>query len=349
MSDVIRPDLSGLPDEVVAYIEALEAQVATRASRSARADSQAEVAFEPDEEPTTVNVISITRGGLAKRTPRHLYPRQRRAGMGIFDIDSPEEDPPAFLLMADAASEAASALILLTNQGRAFRIAVADITETPVRARGQAIFGALPLRADERINVVSLDQGSGFFCIVTERGQVRKFAAQFVGRNMIAGAVLHDPKEGGAPVGACWSRGNDEIMIITREGKAIRFAERLVPVRGCLGMRVEKDDNILTIAAAPADGGVFLLGEDGKGTIRMLEGFAANKAPGSGGKTLIKSDSLVAAFAVQPEEDDLFIISRLGKIIRFRAAEIPAKEGVVQGVILMTLRADACVAATATT
>ena len=77
----------------------------------------------------------------------------------------------------------------------------------------------------------------------------------------------------------------------------------------------------------------------------MLEGFAANKAPGTGGKTLMKAEAMVAAIAADPEQSELFIISRLGKIIRFCASEIPAKEGVVQGVICMTLRADACTAA----
>lgn len=336
-----RPNLSGLPEDVVAYIEALEARLTDApASRASRA----EASFEPVEEPTTINIISITRSGVAKRTPRHLYPRQRRAGMGIFDIDTPEEDPPAFLLAADLSAT----LILVTNQGRAFRYPVQEIVETPVRGRGAPILNNLPLRPEEAVQIVSPDRGSGFFCFVTERGQVRRMAAQVVGRNMISGVLLHDPKDGGAPVGACWSSGTDELLVIAREGRAIRFAERLVPVRGCLGMRIENGEHVFAIAAAPADGGVFLLGEDGKGTIRMLEGFSANKSPGAGGKTLIKSDSLVAAFAVQPEAEDLFLISRLGKIIRFAADEIPAKEGVVQGVICMTLRADVCTTACAT-
>jgi len=77
-----------------------------------------------------------------------------------------------------------------------------------------------------------------------------------------------------------------------------------------------------------------------------MSGFAANKAPGGGGKLAFKSDRLIGAVAVQPG-DDLFIISRLGKIIRFRSDEVPPKEGVVQGVNCMALRGDECVAVTA--
>jgi DNA gyrase/topoisomerase IV subunit A len=86
---------------------------------------------------------------------------------------------------------------------------------------------------------------------------------------------------------------------------------------------------------------IFLLGADGRGTIRLMSGFAPNKAPGGGGKVAMKTDHLVGAVAATPQ-DDLFIQSRLSKLIRSRAAEVPAKEGVVQGVNCMALRADEC-------
>jgi DNA gyrase subunit A len=86
---------------------------------------------------------------------------------------------------------------------------------------------------------------------------------------------------------------------------------------------------------------VFLLGDDGKGTIRHMSGFRSNKSPGAGGKVALKADKLVAALSVK-DQDDIFIISKLSKIIRFQAVEIPVKEGTVQGVICMSLRADAC-------
>jgi DNA gyrase/topoisomerase IV subunit A len=94
------------------------------------------------------------------------------------------------------------------------------------------------------------------------------------------------------------------------------------------------------------------LTEDGKGTIRLMSGFAANKSPGAGGKVIMKTDLLVGAFSVSTpngEQDDIFAISQLGKIIRFQAGEVPAKEGVVQGVNCMNLRNDACRAFTLST
>lgn len=336
-----RPDLTDLPEEVIAYITDLESRLEALegdAAATARDESQG-APLTPAEEPTTINVISISAAGVAKRTPRHLYARQRRGGMGIFDLDAPASDPPAFLLCADIASY----LTLLTNQGRAFRVAVADIVEGAVRSKGQSIVDRLPLRADERLAVIFADRESGFLCLVTEHGQMRRFATQYVGKSMAPGTVLQDPRDGGAPAAACWSRGNDEIVLATVRGRGIRFSERLIPVRGCLGMRVEPGDRVAAIAAAPANGAVFLASDDGKGALRPIETFAANKAPGSGGKALMKTDHLIGGLGVAPG-DDLFLISRLGKLIRFDAGDVPPKEGPVQGVNCMALRADSCVA-----
>jgi DNA gyrase subunit A len=70
-----------------------------------------------------------------------------------------------------------------------------------------------------------------------------------------------------------------------------------------------------------------------------MAGFRLNKAPGAGDKVAMKTDKLVGAVTVQPE-DDVFIVSQLGKLIRFNAGEVPAKTGVVQGVNCMALRND---------
>lgn len=334
-----RPDLSDLPSQVIAYIEALESQISLQ---DERADVGERSIAEPSEPPTTIQIISVSGSGMGKRTPRHLYPRQRRGGMGIFDLETAAGDAPSFLIAADESAY----LLLITDHGRAFRLAVRDIGETAVRARGLQITERLPMRTGERISLLCDDLAGAYLCLVSERGQMRRIAANYLGKNLNSGSVLQDPREGGRPAAACWSQGNDELLIATRQGKAIRFSERLVPVRGCLGIRVDADDAVRAIAAAPVDGKYFLLSAEGKGAIREVETFAANKAPGSGGKALMKTDDLIAAIGLA-DSHDLFVISALGKMIRFPASDVPAKEGAVQGVNCMTLRADVCVAGAA--
>lgn len=336
-----RPDLTGVPAEVRAYIEALEAELA-RVRRPARMAASAgeddlptEAAPGPADPPTTLAVITATAGGLIKRSFRHLYGRQSRGGMGVFDLDAPEADLPAFLVIADFNQN----LIAVTSQGRAFPLTARQINEMPVRSRGQALSQWIPLQPGERLALLLVDQGSGYLTVATVRGQVRRFRYHYFGAALKPGTILCDIKEGGAPAAACWTPGDGELFIATRKGNAIRFAETQVPVRGCPGIRVDPDDAVVGVAPVRGDSRVFLLSADGKGTIRAMSGFSANKEPGSGGKVAMKTDRLVGAAAVAPG-DDIFVISRLGKIIRFAADEVPEKEGVVQGVNCMALRSD---------
>ena len=334
--NVERPDLSGVGQQVRAYIEALEAELDhRRQAQDLDAEGAADTAsFEPAEPPTTINLITISARGRAKRTPRHLYSRQRRGGMGIFDLETTEDDPPTLLALADESQY----LLLVTNLARAFRVSVRDLPESPVRSRGQSLVAQLPLLADERITLALPDQGKGYIALVSQHGHVRCLRHHYVGENLRPGTNLYTP-EFGPPAAACWTPGNSDLFIATRQGHAIRFAEKQVPLQGCLGIRLEPEDVAVGITAVHQDSGVLLVSADGKGTIRLMSGFSPNKMPGGGGKTAMRTDCLIGAATVD-ESDDFFIISRLSKIIRSRAAEIPAKEDAVQGVNCMALRAD---------
>jgi len=341
-----RPDLSQVDPAIRAYIRQLENELETlRQSTDSRpAKSGGESTLEITEPPTTLNVITVSRNGQVNRPPRHLYARRRRSGMGIFDLELPEGDPPAGLTIADEAQD----LLLVTNRARAFRIPVGDLPEAPVRARGESLVEKLSPAKEmgEAIVQILPHQSSGFLTIVTRSGQIRRMRHHFFGENMTQGNIIYDYRSAGVPAAACWTGGDGDIFIATRQGKAIRFAEQAIPFKGCLGIRLGDDDAIVSISPVQAGSGVFLLTAGGKGTIRLMSGFNANKAPGAGGKVAIKTDHLAAAFPVQAS-NDLFIVSRLSKIIRFQAAEVPAKTGVVQGVHCMSLRSDEAMAAIA--
>lgn len=344
----LRPDLSGVSAEIRTYIEFLEAELA-RTRRIIRPPARdddsvpgAELAGEPAEAPTTFCVFTATAGGLIKRTPRHLYNRQARGGMGVFDLDVPENDPPAILTIADASQS----LIAVTSQARAFPLSASQLAESAVRSKGQPLSRWIPLQPNERLALLIPDQGNGYLTLVSVRGQVRRLRYHYFGANLKPGTLLYDIKDGGAPAAACWTMGDGDLFIATRKGNGIRFAEVQVPVRGCLGIRVNPDDAVVGVAGVSDNTEVFLLGADGKGTMRQMSGFTANKEPGSGGKVALKTERLVGAIDVDPAED-IFIVSRLSKIVRFRADEVPPKEGAVQGVNCMTFRADEAVTFTA--
>ncbi|MCB8923171.1 MAG: hypothetical protein H6662_16410 [Ardenticatenaceae bacterium] len=326
-----RPDLSGVPEAVQDYIDYLEQTLLQLQAGAAKTSSTPE----PDEPPTTINVITISASGMAKRTPRHLYGRQRRGGMGVFDIELPDDDRPALLALADETDH----LLLFTDQGRAFRLAVGAVPETAVRGRGIFLPDKLPFRPGERI-IAALPADKGHqVALVSKRGWVRLVHKVRLGSSLIPGMSFFDTGKHGAVVAACWTNGQQQLLMATRQGLGIRFLETQVHQQGTLGLRVEPGDEVVAVTAVTDDSAVFLLSDDGKGTLRQMEGFRINKSPGAGGKVAMKTETLVAAVAAA-NEDDLFVISTLGKMIRFRADEIPAKTGVVQGVNCMTLRND---------
>ena len=346
-----RPDLTHLPPEVIAYIESLESELARNRRRETLAKSieleppplvpSEPPALVPSEPPTSINIITLTAQGSLKRTPRHLYQRQRRGGMGIFDLDTPESDPPAVLTTADESQS----ILLFTDQARAFRLPVAQIPSEPVRGRGQSLALKLGLLPDERMVAALPDQAKGAVALASERGMVRYLRHHVFGEYMKPGTAMFNPKQFGRLVAVCHTPGDGDLFIATRRGKAIRFSEKLIPPQGGPGIRLEEGDAVVSITAVNDESGVFLIDEEGDGTIRLMSAFNPNKSAGGGGKIAMHTDRLVTAVTLA-ERADIFIISRLSKIIRILADEVPAKEGVVQGVHCMMLRSDEVVSAT---
>ena len=335
-----RPDLSQTTPDIRAYITHLETELARLSEGRRRSSTPAE----PSEPETTLNVITISHRGIAKRTPRHLYLRQRRSGMGVFDLETAETDHPAHLAVADESDN----LLLVTSLGRVFRLAVAKIAVGDVRDHGESLAEHIRFHPNEQLVTALPDEGGEFMIMVSERGWVQRIRKSFLGKNLFPGMSFHDVKHGGNITAASWTRGSDELFIGTKLGKGIRFRETQVPERGgCLGVRVDQGDVTVAVTAVIESSGVFLISHDGKGTIRKMSGFRMNKAPGAGAKVALKTNNMIGATTVK-EGDDLFIISDVGKIIRFKADEVPPKEGVVQGVNCMAVRNDVVTAVTAT-
>ena len=330
-----RPDLSQVDPTIQAYIESLEAELArlkagSRPSRSVIAEPD-----EPSEPPTTKCLVVMSKNGSIKRTYRHLYTRQRRSGMGIFDLDTPEDDPPAYLSLADESAD----LLLITDLGRAYRLPVSSLTSAQIRERGQSIKNLVNIQPDENICVMLPAQNEGYLAVLSERGYVRLLRHNYLGEKMRPGTPIFDITRFGSVAFGSWTTGEDDLFIATRSGKGIRFREKMVHANGSLGIRLDRGDDVVGITGVTPESGVLLMSADGKGTIRLMSGFAANKAPGSGGKIAMITDHLIGAAAIN-DSDDVFAISRLSKVIRFQAIEIPPKAGVVQGVNCMSLRAD---------
>jgi len=341
-----RPDLSQVDPEVVAYIEYLERKISPRVSSSS---SSRDVLVDPLPEPsnetlppdhdTRFSIVTVTRSGIAKRTLRNLYTRQHRGGMGVFGIDLQGDDTPALLGVCEETQN----LLIFTSRARVFRQPANVILDNPVFARGNSIAERLALESGETITVVLAEQAKGYVALVSEGGRVRCLRHHVFGEHMRQGTGLFNAADFGPLVSACWTPGDAELFIVTQQGIGIRFAEKSISPQGDQGIKLSGDDKVVAIASIYPESNVFLLGADGRGAFRMMSGFSANKTPGGSGKIALKSSKVVSAVAVDDNED-VFIISRQGKVIRFPGNELPSTEGVVQGVNCMGLRADEVVA-----
>jgi DNA gyrase subunit A len=348
-----KPDLSHVDPAVRAYIEALEqenaslraAQPARRVERLADSDASSEdesalPPLVPNEPPTTLQLILLTRAGYARRTPRHVYLRQRRGGWGAQELDLSDGDG----ITALAVAEPGQALLLFTNKAHVFRLPLSAIPPVEGRGGGGRITersAAMPLGLpeDEFFVAALPDLLKGGVALVSERGMVRFLRHHVFGEYMKPGTSVFDANKFGPLVAACRTPGDGDLFIATRQGRAIRFSEKLVPPLGGPGIRLEAGDTVVAVAPANDESAIFLADANGKGTAREMSGFAANKSAGGSGKFAMKTDCLVAAAAITPG-DDIFMLSAQGKLIRFKGDEVPLKEGVVQGVNCMALRAD---------
>jgi DNA gyrase subunit A len=341
-----RPNLENINPDIIAYIEYLESKIKGHsANKSTVYPEETEIRLSesagPAEPPTTINIATFSKNGLVKRTPRHLFPRQHRGGMGIFDLDVPEPDYPAILASLEEAENA----LVFTNLAKVYRFPVSRFQQGEVRSKGFPLFDRIPTDPGEVPVVILPERSSGYVAMVTSLGRVRCLRHHLFGEHMRPGSLFFNVKETGPLSAACWTPGDSDLFILSEKGIAIRFNEKSLNPQGDWGIKLSQEDRTVAICSVYQDSQVFMISTEGKGTIREMEGFAPNKSAGGSGKIATKNDHVVGA-AVVTSNDDLFILTQLGKIIRFKADEVPSTDGVVQGVICVNMRNDEVVAVT---
>jgi len=302
-------------------------------------------------------VITMSDRGYVKRTGLDTYRAQRRGGKGITGASAREEDFICRMTVTSTHSD----LLFFTNRGRVFKLKGYQIPEAGRTARGTAIVNLLQLDGEETVTTVlsfQPDQHDGSLIMATKYGVIKRTSLEEFKNIRNSGLIAIGLREGDELIGVAQSeQGDCDVLIGTRQGLCIRFAETDVTVIGRSGqgvksMELADDDEIVDMALLhPEDETtkmVLTIAQNGYGKRTDLSDYRCQTRGGKGKKAFAMTEKtgLLAAQKVVSDEDDIILITEEGVLIRMHASEVSQVGRVSQGVRLM--RVDSKIASVVT-
>ncbi len=301
-------------------------------------------------------VVIITKDGYIKRLPPETFRTQSRGGKGVAGLTTKEEDSVEELFATTTHKD----LFFFTTRGRVFQLKAYEIPTASRIAKGQSIVNFLQLAPHEKVSSVlsaANFKEYKFLVMATEHGTIKKVPLEQFANVRRSGLIAIRLKNDDILAWVKPSTGQDEIMLTTRQGQAIRFKEKdLRPMgrtaAGVRGIRLKKDDKVIgmgIINAANKKGFVFALSANGTGKLTSLKNYKVQGRGGSGIKTIKitkKTGPLSSSFIIDPHrlpetsKGDLIIVSAQGQIIRLPLKSVPVLGRDTQGVRLMRLKKD---------
>ena len=295
----------------------------------------------PEEE----SVILLTTENYMKRVPQNDFRRQNRGGKGKRGMTTKDEDVMAQILTANSHDY----LLFFTNQGRLFRLKAYEVPQASLSAKGTAAVNLLNMHPEEKITSI-IKQGdagaSGYLFMATKKGTIKKSAIKDffnVRSNGLIAIKLADHDE------LKWVKettGENEIVISTSAGQAIRFNEKEVRVMGraamgVRGMRLRPKDEIvgMDVVTDPKQK-LLVISANGYGKATLVSNFPAHKRGGVGIKAAAvteKTGPIVEVQTLDPAAKEVIMMSTKGQAIRVAVKEIPTLGRATQGVRIMKM------------
>ncbi len=292
---------------------------------------------------------TLSNAGYIKRMPVDTYRTQRRGGRGVSGQSLKEEDYVKNLFIASTHDY----VLFFTNRGRVHRKKGYLIPEAGRTARGTNIVNILPLEPDERVTAMLLTRDfpdNEYLAMVTRNGTVKRLQLSAVYTARKAGIRVLSLDEGDELIGVMRTSGSDNLLIATRNGMAICFAETDVrpmgrDAAGVRGIRLGADDCVIGAAVAEPGKTLLTVTENGYGKRTPVESYLrGDEVQGRGGKgmrnyRLTDKTGPVAGAVVVSDSDDIMLIESGGVILRTPAGSINIYGRDTQGVILMRVEA----------
>ncbi|MFO0981864.1 MAG: DNA gyrase subunit A [Planctomycetota bacterium] len=289
--------------------------------------------------------ITASHEGYMKRVAIDTYKSQRRGGVGITASDTKEGDFIEHLWSAHTKDY----LLFFTDNGKVHWLKVHQIPELSRQSRGRAIANLLQLAPDEKITSVIpvRDFSQGDLVMVTKRGVVKKTALQAFSRPKKGGIIAISLDEADQLVGVLVAGKDDEVILGTKQGYAIRFPEKQVrrmgrPARGVIGIRLRDQDEVVGIALAEEGKNILTVCENGYGKRTELAEYRAQGRGGMGViniRTTERNGQVVRLLSVN-DSQDVMIITSSGMIVRTAVSGISTVGRATQGVKIIQLREE---------
>jgi DNA gyrase subunit A len=291
-------------------------------------------------------VIAITRSNYIKRLPVSTYREQRRGGQGVMGMDLKDEDYIEHLFVASTHDY----VLFFTNVGKVYRLKVHELPLGSRQSKGRAIQNLLPFRQDEQVRAVIQTRDfeeSKYLVFATKNGIVKKTELAAYNTPLRAdGIIAIKMRDGDELVSVRHASGDDDVLMVSRKGQAIRFSESDArpmgrDTGGVKGMGLRKGDEVISADVVGVnDGDVLVVTENGYGKRTKLADYPRKGRGGLGVKTvqLTEAKGQLAGARVVQEGYQVMLISTGGTVIRMAVDDIKRAGRSTQGVIVMRLK-----------
>ncbi len=288
-------------------------------------------------------VVTISKGGYIKRNPVTLYQSQHRGGKGKTAMGTKEEDFVEHLFVASTHHN----FLFFTNQGKVYWCKVYDIPQAGRASRGKAIVNLLNFEKDEKLTTVlavpTFEPGFNII-MATKSGLVKKTDLMAYSHPRSGGIIALNLLPGDELISARLTNGTQDIFLGSAMGKSIRFHESDVRpcgrvARGVRGMRLDPGNRIVSMEVLNHGRTLFTATENGYGKRTSIEEYSLQKRGGKGVITIKTSErnGLVVAILLVEEDDELMLMTDIGKLIRISVRGVSVISRNTQGVKLMGL------------
>jgi DNA gyrase subunit A len=299
-------------------------------------------------------VIAITQSGYIKRLPVNAYKEQKRGGIGVMGMELKDEDYIEHLFVASTHDY----ILFFTNVGKVYRLKVHELPLGSRQSKGRAIVNLLPFRQGETVRAVVQTRDfseAQYLVFGTKNGIVKKTELKAYNTSLKAdGIIAIKMRDGDELVAVRHSSGDDDILMVSKLGQAIRFNESDVramgrDASGVQGMKMRKGDEVISLNIAQDDADLLVVTENGYGKRTRVADYPRKGRGGMGVKTiqLTESKGTLAGARVVRDGYQVMLISTGGTVIRMPVDEIKRLGRATQGVIVMRLRGDERVSALA--